>query len=104
MKQNSWWKIKIKLLYIKEVNYQTPKKKKYNCTYRIYSKIIEFDNFNSLFLKLIELWPERENSSLHTNMQYLYDILKITILVIDIKHMKDNLCLIVAFIIPLYFF
>jgi hypothetical protein len=32
-------------------------------------------------------------------MQYLYDILKITILVIDIKHMKDNLCLIVAFII-----
>ena len=32
-------------------------------------------------------------------MQYLQDILKITILVIDIKHMKDNLCLIVAFII-----
>ena len=30
----------------------------------------------SLVIKLIELWPERENVSLHTNMKFLYDILK----------------------------
>lgn len=30
----------------------------------------------SLVIKLIELQPERENASLHTNMKYIYDILK----------------------------
>ena len=39
----------------------------------------------SLVIKLIELWPERENASLHTNMKYIYDILKRNIFSIKCK-------------------
>ena len=45
-----------------------PEVEKNNCTYWIQPQIIESI---SVVIKLIELWPERENSSLHTNMHYL---------------------------------
>ena len=83
---SDWFKNESKFLEIKNKNKTTIHKGGNLLNPEIEKKLISHIEFNrkllnpittiSLVIKLMELWPERENFSLHTNLKYIYDILK----------------------------